>query len=211
MNDLNLELKWQQTAREQLTEVYMMSTSGARGNISQVRQLLAMRGLMADAKGISVWIYVEFWALCSSDVSDASLWVVQISAWFGADLIHQFFSWWGQLIDVARQQKATSWDQLSDSGFYGFKLLHHGQRLFMAFLLKSWQGMTGWGLPRIATFWERRNLKKWQRGFFPVTHNSSQPDNSLQFLTETPSVPLEFRANCEVLLREPLNVVSAIN
>jgi len=31
----------------------MMSTSGARGNISQVRQLLAMRGLMADAKGIS--------------------------------------------------------------------------------------------------------------------------------------------------------------
>lgn len=31
--------------------VYMMSTSGARGNISQVRQLLAMRGLMADAKG----------------------------------------------------------------------------------------------------------------------------------------------------------------
>ena len=29
----------------------MMSTSGARGNISQVRQLLAMRGLMADAKG----------------------------------------------------------------------------------------------------------------------------------------------------------------
>jgi len=31
--------------------VYMMSTSGARGNISQVRQLLAMRGLMADANG----------------------------------------------------------------------------------------------------------------------------------------------------------------
>ena len=29
----------------------MMSTSGARGNISQVRQLVAMRGLMADAKG----------------------------------------------------------------------------------------------------------------------------------------------------------------
>ena len=34
-----------------LGEVYMMSTSGARGNISQVRQLVAMRGLMADAKG----------------------------------------------------------------------------------------------------------------------------------------------------------------
>lgn len=31
--------------------VYMMSTSGARGNISQVRQLVAMRGLMADATG----------------------------------------------------------------------------------------------------------------------------------------------------------------
>mmetsp|Transcript_137951 Transcript_137951/g.440572 ORF Transcript_137951/g.440572 Transcript_137951/m.440572 type:complete len:1566 (+) Transcript_137951:62-4759(+) len=31
--------------------VYMMSNSGARGNVSQVRQLLAMRGLMADANG----------------------------------------------------------------------------------------------------------------------------------------------------------------
>lgn len=31
--------------------VYMMANSGARGNISQVRQLIAMRGLMADANG----------------------------------------------------------------------------------------------------------------------------------------------------------------
>lgn len=31
--------------------VYMMANSGARGNVSQVRQLLAMRGLMADAQG----------------------------------------------------------------------------------------------------------------------------------------------------------------
>lgn len=36
-----------------IAQVYMMSKSGARGNISQVRQLVAMRGLMADAKGIS--------------------------------------------------------------------------------------------------------------------------------------------------------------
>lgn len=31
--------------------VYMMAFSGARGNISQVRQLIAMRGLMADPQG----------------------------------------------------------------------------------------------------------------------------------------------------------------
>jgi hypothetical protein len=34
-----------------LNPVYMMAFSGARGNISQVRQLVGMRGLMADAKG----------------------------------------------------------------------------------------------------------------------------------------------------------------
>ena len=31
--------------------VYMMAFSGARGNISQVRQLVGMRGLMADQQG----------------------------------------------------------------------------------------------------------------------------------------------------------------
>lgn len=31
--------------------VYMMAFSGARGNVSQVRQLVAMRGLMADPQG----------------------------------------------------------------------------------------------------------------------------------------------------------------
>jgi DNA-directed RNA polymerase subunit beta' len=34
-----------------LNPVYMMAFSGARGNISQVRQLVGMRGLMADAQG----------------------------------------------------------------------------------------------------------------------------------------------------------------
>jgi hypothetical protein len=34
-----------------LNPVYMMAFSGARGNISQVRQLVGMRGLMADPKG----------------------------------------------------------------------------------------------------------------------------------------------------------------
>jgi RNA polymerase Rpb1, domain 5/RNA polymerase Rpb1, domain 4 len=34
-----------------LNPVYMMSFSGARGNISQVRQLVGMRGLMADPSG----------------------------------------------------------------------------------------------------------------------------------------------------------------
>lgn len=34
-----------------LNPVYMMAVSGARGNISQVRQLVGMRGLMADPEG----------------------------------------------------------------------------------------------------------------------------------------------------------------
>jgi len=38
-------------ATDTLNPVYMMSFSGARGNISQVRQLVGMRGLMSDAQG----------------------------------------------------------------------------------------------------------------------------------------------------------------
>ena len=34
-----------------LNPVYMMAFSGARGNVSQVRQLVGMRGLMADPQG----------------------------------------------------------------------------------------------------------------------------------------------------------------
>jgi hypothetical protein len=37
--------------RNSINPVYMMAFSGARGNISQVRQLVAMRGLMADPQG----------------------------------------------------------------------------------------------------------------------------------------------------------------
>jgi|YelNatPaOPRAMG01_1025707.scaffolds.fasta_scaffold00564_42 hypothetical protein len=37
--------------RNPLNPVYIMAFSGARGNISQVRQLVAMRGLMADPQG----------------------------------------------------------------------------------------------------------------------------------------------------------------
>lgn len=36
---------------DKLNPVYMMAFSGARGNISQVRQLIGMRGLMADSQG----------------------------------------------------------------------------------------------------------------------------------------------------------------
>ncbi|OIP69721.1 MAG: DNA-directed RNA polymerase subunit beta'' [Oscillatoriales cyanobacterium CG2_30_40_61] len=39
------------TASNPLNSVYMMAFSGARGNISQVRQLVGMRGLMADPQG----------------------------------------------------------------------------------------------------------------------------------------------------------------
>ena len=36
---------------DQLNSVYIMALSGARGNFSQVRQLIGMRGLMADPQG----------------------------------------------------------------------------------------------------------------------------------------------------------------
>ena len=36
---------------DRLNPVYMMAFSGARGNLSQVSQLVGMRGLMADAQG----------------------------------------------------------------------------------------------------------------------------------------------------------------
>ena len=38
-------------SRNPLNSVYMMAFSGARGNISQVRQLVGMRGLMANPQG----------------------------------------------------------------------------------------------------------------------------------------------------------------
>jgi DNA-directed RNA polymerase subunit beta' len=38
-------------ATDRLNSVYMMAFSGARGNLSQVRQLVGMRGLMADPQG----------------------------------------------------------------------------------------------------------------------------------------------------------------
>ena len=38
-------------AKNPINPVYMMAFSGARGNVSQVRQLIAMRGLMADPQG----------------------------------------------------------------------------------------------------------------------------------------------------------------
>ena len=37
--------------KDPLNSVYMMAFSGARGNISQVRQLVGMRGLMANPQG----------------------------------------------------------------------------------------------------------------------------------------------------------------
>jgi DNA-directed RNA polymerase subunit beta' len=39
--------------------VFMMAFSGARGNISQVRQLVAMRGLMADPQGAILEFPIE--------------------------------------------------------------------------------------------------------------------------------------------------------
>jgi DNA-directed RNA polymerase subunit beta' len=54
-SDTNEELKDEVVrnfkSSDPLNSVYMMAFSGARGNISQVRQLVGMRGLMADPQG----------------------------------------------------------------------------------------------------------------------------------------------------------------
>ena len=42
-----------------LNSVYMMAFSGARGNLSQVRQLVGMRGLMADPQGEIIGIPIK--------------------------------------------------------------------------------------------------------------------------------------------------------
>ncbi|HLO52108.1 MAG TPA: DNA-directed RNA polymerase subunit beta' [Kamptonema sp.] len=49
--DLKDEVVKNFRASDPLNSVYMMAFSGARGNISQVRQLVGMRGLMADPQG----------------------------------------------------------------------------------------------------------------------------------------------------------------
>nr|YP_009051114.1 RNA polymerase beta' subunit [Galdieria sulphuraria]AIG92557.1 RNA polymerase beta' subunit [Galdieria sulphuraria] len=49
--DLKNELVNYFIHRDPLNPIYMMAFSGARGNISQVRQLVGMRGLMADPQG----------------------------------------------------------------------------------------------------------------------------------------------------------------
>ena len=44
---------------DRLNSVYMMAFSGARGNLSQVRQLIGMRGLMADPQGKIIELPIE--------------------------------------------------------------------------------------------------------------------------------------------------------
>ena len=41
---------------DEMNPIYMMATSGARGNMKQIRQLAAMRGLMADTAGRTIEI-----------------------------------------------------------------------------------------------------------------------------------------------------------
>ena len=49
--DLTTEVIQLFHSTERINPVYMMAFSGARGNLSQVRQLVGMRGLMADPRG----------------------------------------------------------------------------------------------------------------------------------------------------------------
>ncbi len=44
---------------KQLNPIYMMANSGARGSVNQIRQLAAMRGLMADASGRTIEIPIR--------------------------------------------------------------------------------------------------------------------------------------------------------
>ena len=44
---------------DRFNPVYMMSQSGARGNINQIRQLAGMRGLMADTSGETIEIPIR--------------------------------------------------------------------------------------------------------------------------------------------------------
>jgi len=44
---------------DQYNNIYMMATSGARGNIQQIRQLAGMRGLMADPSGRTIELPIK--------------------------------------------------------------------------------------------------------------------------------------------------------
>ena len=44
---------------KQLNPIYMMANSGARGSVNQIRQLAAMRGLMADTSGRTIEIPIR--------------------------------------------------------------------------------------------------------------------------------------------------------
>ena len=41
------------------TQFIMMATSGARGNVSQMRQLAGMRGNMADTQGRTIEVPIK--------------------------------------------------------------------------------------------------------------------------------------------------------
>ncbi|NLC67708.1 MAG: DNA-directed RNA polymerase subunit beta' [Clostridiaceae bacterium] len=44
---------------DKLNPLYMMATSGARGNVNQIKQLAGMRGLMADTRGKTIEIPIK--------------------------------------------------------------------------------------------------------------------------------------------------------
>ena len=44
---------------DRFNPLYMMSQSGARGNINQIKQLAGMRGLMADTSGKTIEIPIK--------------------------------------------------------------------------------------------------------------------------------------------------------
>ena len=58
-DDLKTEVVKHFKRNDSLNPIYLMAFSGARGNLSQVHQLVGMRGLMADPDGQIIDIPIE--------------------------------------------------------------------------------------------------------------------------------------------------------
>ena len=114
---------------DKFNPVYMMATSGARGNIKQLRQLAGMRGLVANARG---------------DIIDSP---IKSNFREGLDVLEYFISTHGarqgladtalrtadsgyltrRLVDVAQDTMVTMEDCMTEEGVYLFVLTLEGE------------------------------------------------------------------------------------
>nr|YP_009540969.1 RNA polymerase beta'' subunit [Discoplastis spathirhyncha]AYQ93475.1 RNA polymerase beta'' subunit [Discoplastis spathirhyncha] len=89
-----------------LNPVYMMTFSGARGNISQIKQLVGMRGLMSDSKGEIISLPIK------SNLKE------------GLKIIEYFISCYG-----ARKGLIDTAIKTADSGYLTRRLIYVAQRI----------------------------------------------------------------------------------